>query len=92
MPRLTSAIFASTAFATVRLLDPISIIAVPTTTSRPFSLADPVRSSDPTPTFATSRTRIGVPFRSPTTTSATCSTFSSRPPIRTVSDSPLCST
>jgi len=45
-----SAILLSTAAATVRLLAPISMMAVPTTTSSPFSLADPVRSSRPTPT------------------------------------------
>ena len=38
---------ASTAEATVRLLAPISISAVPITTSRPFSLALPVRVSPP---------------------------------------------
>ena len=36
---------------------------VPSTTSRPFSLAEPVRSSRPMVTFATSRTRIGTPAR-----------------------------
>ena len=34
----------------VRLFAPINMKAVPTTTSSPFSLADPVRSSRPTPT------------------------------------------
>ena len=64
-----SCILASTAAATVRLFSPISISAVPTTTSCPFSLALPVRSSRPTPTSATSRTRIGTPSRVATTTS-----------------------
>ena len=48
--RCTSRHAASTAAATVRLLAPISISAVPTTTSSPFSLALPVRSSRPMPT------------------------------------------
>ena len=42
---------ASTAEETVRLLAPISISAVPTTTSRPFSLALPVRVSPPIDTL-----------------------------------------
>ncbi len=51
---LISASFISTAFETVRLFSPFSIIAVPTTTSWPFSLALPVRSSFPSATVATS--------------------------------------
>ena len=42
--------------ATVRLLPPINISTVPTTTSSPFWLAKPVRSCLPTPTLATLRT------------------------------------
>ena len=67
--RLISSIFASTAAATVRLLPPISISAVPTTTSRPFSLALPVRSSRPIATSAISLTRTGTPPRVATTIS-----------------------
>ena len=51
---LISAISASTEAATVRLLAPISISAVPTTTSSPSSLADPVPNSPPIRTVATS--------------------------------------
>ena len=52
---------ASTAAATVRLLAPISITAVPTTTSSPFSLAEPVRSSRPS-TFQPSGTSASIRF------------------------------
>ena len=45
---LISSILASTAAATVRLLAPISISAVPMTTSSPFSLPLPVRVRAPT--------------------------------------------
>jgi hypothetical protein len=51
----TARIRSWTAEATVRLLAPIRIKAVPTTTSTPSSLAVPVRSSPPIPTSATSR-------------------------------------
>ena len=61
--RLISSILASTAAATVRLLPPISISAVPSTTSWPFSLALPVRSSRPIVDLATSLTWIGMPPR-----------------------------
>ena len=54
---------ASTAAATVRLFAPISIRAVPTTTSRPFSLALPVRVSPPIETAAMSLMRTGTPPR-----------------------------
>ena len=77
--RLISRIFASTAAATVRLFAPISISAVPTTTSSPFSLALPVRSSRPIATVATSRTWIGTPSRVPTTISPISSMLSMRP-------------
>ncbi len=50
----------STAAATVRLLAPRSMSAVPTTTSSPFSVALPVRSSRPMRDLARRRaTRIG---------------------------------
>ena len=44
---MTSLSLASAAADTVRLLLPISIRAVPSTTSWPFSLAEPVRNSRP---------------------------------------------
>ncbi len=68
--RLISCILASTAAATVRLLPPISIRAVPTTTSCAVSLALPVRSSraDRRPRRHPC-TRTGTPPRVATTTS-----------------------
>ena len=80
---LISLILASAAAETVRLFSPMSIRAVPSTTSCPFSLAEPVRSSRPTPTSATSLTKIGTPARVATTMSRIWSTFSMRPPART---------
>ena len=80
---------ASTADDTVRLLAPISISAVPTTTSRPFSLALPVRVSPPIETVARSRTLTGTPPRVDTTTAPSSPTFSRRPPERTTMPSPL---
>ena len=80
---LISRILASAAAETVRLFSPISIRAVPSTTSCPFSLAEPVRSSCPIPTSATSFTRMGTPARVATTMSRIWSTFSMRPPART---------
>ncbi|MPN00009.1 hypothetical protein SDC9_147203 [bioreactor metagenome] len=58
-----------TACATARLFSPISMNTVPSTTSRPLSVAAPVRSSRPRPTSARSRTRIGWPCADPTMTS-----------------------
>ena len=43
----------ATAVATVRLFSPIRMIAVPTTTSVPFSDADPMRTACPVRTVAT---------------------------------------
>ena len=80
---LISLILASAAAETVRLFSPMSMRAVPSTTSRPFSLAEPVRSSRPIPTSATSLTRIGIPARVATTTSRIWSTFSISPLART---------
>ena len=80
---------ASTAEETVRLLAPISISAVPTTTSRPFSLALPVRVSPPMETVAMSRIRTGTPPRVETTTAPRSSMLSMRPPERTTMPSPL---
>ena len=86
--RCTSAIFASTLAATVRLFAPSSMIVVATTTSSPFSLAEPVRSSrpipiPPPPSCTMSLTRMGTPPRDATTISAICSGFSIRPVART---------
>lgn len=63
--RLISCIFLSTACDTVRLFSPISMNTVPSTTSRPLSVAAPVRSSLPMPTSATSCTRSGMPLALP---------------------------
>ena len=61
--RLISARRLATAWETVRLFWPISMYTVPSTVSRPFSVAAPVRSSWPIPMSATSRMRIGTPPR-----------------------------
>ncbi len=76
-------ILASTAAATVRLFSPISISAVPTTTSRPSSLPEPVRRSRPMRTSAMSLIRTGMPPRVATTTLPMSSMFSRRPAART---------
>jgi hypothetical protein len=52
--------FSRTAVATVRLFSPVSISAVPITTSRPFLLAAPVRNPPPILTFATSLMVMGT--------------------------------
>ena len=90
--RATSARRLSTAAATVRLLPPISISAVPTTTSCPFSLALPMRGAWPACTRATSRSRMGTPSRVATTTCSISATVESRPGERTTSPSPPRST
>ena len=87
----TSSRFA-TRSVTVRLFSPTSIMAVPITTSTPFSLAAPVLSSCPWPTVAMSWTRMGSPLRVATTTSRRSSSERSRPLVRTRYCSPLCST
>ncbi len=58
---LTSCIRSATRSDTTRLFSPSSMMAVPMTTSSPFSVAAPVRSSRPSTTSATSPMRIGVP-------------------------------
>ncbi len=63
--RLISCILRSTACETLRLFSPISMNTVPSTTSRPLSVAAPVRSSWPMPTCATSDTRSGTPCALP---------------------------
>ncbi len=81
--RLISLILASAAAATVRLLPPTSISAVPRTTSRPFTLALPVRSSRPSATSATSFMRTGTAPRVATTMSSISANVSTRPLVRT---------
>ena len=58
---VTACSLSPTARATVRLLAPTSIKALPTTVSTPLRLAAPVRSSPPTVTLATCATVIGTP-------------------------------
>lgn len=77
------------AVATIRLLLPTSIKAVPITTSLPFMLALPVRISPPISTDATSLMRIGTPPRVVTTTPSMSAASCSRPPARTTMPSPL---
>ena len=60
--RLTSSMRAATRRETVRLFSPISMKTVPSTTSRPSSVAAPVLSSLPRRTSATSCRWIGVPW------------------------------
>ncbi len=67
----------ATAWETLRLFSPMSMNTVPSTTSRPFSVAAPLRSSSPMATRATSRTRMGVPSRWVTTMAAMSSMPSS---------------
>ena len=81
--RLMIVMRASTAAATVRLFSPISISAVPITTSRPSSLPDPVRRSRPIRTSAMSEIRTGTPPRVVTTTEPMSSMVSRRPAART---------
>ena len=78
--RLSSA---STPEATVRLLPPTSIRAVPITASSPSLLADPVRRSCPMATSAMSEIRTGTPAFVLTTTSRMSSMDSRRPAART---------
>ncbi|GJE71740.1 hypothetical protein CHKEEEPN_3287 [Methylorubrum podarium] len=78
-----SVILASTAAATVRLFSPISISAVPTTTSCPSSLAEPVRRSRPIRTSAMSLIRTGTPPRVVTRTFSISPMLSRRPAART---------
>ena len=75
--------FVPTACATVRLLAPTSIRALPTTVSWPSRLAAPVRNSPPTLTFATCATVIGTPARVAITALAISSCVRMRPSART---------
>ena len=67
--RAISLSFSLTLLDTSRPFSPLSIRTVPSTTSRPFSVAAPVRSSEPISMDATSRTSIGIPSCTPTTIS-----------------------
>ena len=60
---------AATALATSRLFSPTRISTVPSTTSRPFWVAAPMRSSEPVDTPARSSTRTGAP---PTLRTTSC--------------------
>ena len=68
---------------------PISMNTVPSTTSRPFSVAAPVRISRPISTWATLRTRIGVPSELVMTILAMSSMDANCPGARISSCSPL---
>ena len=81
--RFTSSIRAATAFATVRLFSPISMNTVPSTTSSPFAVAAPVRSSRPTSTSPRSFMRTGTPPTLASTTLAMSSTVRACPGTRT---------
>ena len=81
--RRISPMRASTAAATVRLFSPISIRAVPITTSRPSRLPEPVRRSRPIRTSAMSAILTGTPPRVVTTTRPMSSMVSRRPAART---------
>ncbi|MNN33900.1 hypothetical protein D3C81_1476780 [compost metagenome] len=87
--RLISSSFRATARETSRLFSPISMNTVPSTTSRPFSVAAPLRSSRPMPTSATLRTRIGVPSTLVTTILAMSSALLTWPGARISNCSPL---
>ena len=80
---------AAVACATSRLLAPISMKVVPSTTSRPSIVAAPVRNSGPSPTWATSRTRIGTPSRRSSTMSRMPSRSATCPGARTRNCWPL---
>ena len=81
--RFTSSIFAATAFDTVRLFSPINMNTVPSTTSSPFDVAAPVRSSRPTSTTPTSFIRTGTPPTLVSTMFAMSSTVRAWPGTRT---------
>ncbi|MNC15728.1 hypothetical protein D3C75_635530 [compost metagenome] len=87
--RLISTSLAATAWDTVRLFSPISMNTVPSTTSRPFSVAAPERSSSPRPTWATWLTRIGVPSTLEMTILAMSSADATWPGARISNCSPL---
>ncbi|MND97644.1 hypothetical protein D3C80_899680 [compost metagenome] len=76
------------AWATVRLLPPAIIRAVPRTASWPSRLAPPRRGAWPTSTVATSATRTTRPLRLTTGAWARSSTVEARASVRTVKASP----
>ena len=86
---MISFILASTAARTVRLLAPISISAVPITTSWPFLLALPVRSSRPIADLGDVPETHRNAARVDRTTSPMSSMVSRRPAVRTTKPSPL---
>ena len=74
----------STRAATVRLFSPTSIKAVPITTSRPFSLAEPRRGAWPRATVATSETLTTAPWRRPIGVSASSARLLTLASVRTM--------
>jgi hypothetical protein len=82
----------STPVETVRLFSPIRITAVPTTTSWPFSEAEPIRNAWPVRTVAIWLSRIGTLSRVAITVRASSSALRIRPSARTARPSPLRST
>lgn len=79
----------ATACETVRLFSPINMNTVPSTTSRPFSVAAPLRNSRPISTLATFFTRIGVPSTLAMTMLAMSSVLATCPGARISNCSPL---
>ena len=79
----TSCRRAAVACATARLFSPTSMNTVPRTISCPFCVAAPVRSSGPSPTCATSATRIGTPSRRSSTIRRKASRSATWPGTRT---------
>ncbi len=79
---------AAAACATVRLLPPAIISAVPSTASWPLRLAAPRRGARLRSTSATSATRTTTPLRGATGACARSSVVSARPSARTTRPSP----
>ena len=86
--RLTSVRRSAAASATVRLLPPAIINAVPSTASWPSRVAAPSRGACPMPTLATSATRITRPSRLATGACARSSTVCASASARTIRPSP----
>ncbi len=87
--RCTSSILLATFCATMRLFSPISIMAVPNTTSLSPEVEAPVRNCSPSLTSATSLTRTGASSRFVTTTPRISSSVLSCPGERTNHCSPF---
>ena len=85
---LTCSRRAAAAWATVRLLPPAIISAVPSTASWPLRLAAPRRGARLSSTSATSATRTTTPLRVATGACARSSVVSARPSARTTRPSP----